>query len=395
MAGEGSEWRKRALRAFLLLSLVSLFGDVVYEGGRSVSGPFLRFLGTPAELVGLVGLGDFLGSVLRFLVGALASYLASSTALWLFTISGYAVTAAAIPLLALAPGWQQALALYVVERLGKGLRAPARDTIISEVSEPLGVGKGFGIHEVLDQVGAFAGPLLVALLLQAGGYRLAFASLALPGAVCVLLALLAYGAYPRLRAFRARGQSAALRGLGRAFWLYAASMGALALGFVHWAVASYWLRARGVLADAEVGLAYSAAMLVDALVAVPIGALYDRVGLRALFILPPLSAASAVLAWGSWGKWAALAAALSWGSVAAAQESVMSAAVVGLVDPSKRPMAYGTLSLVFGACSMAGALAYSWAFASLPAAVPALAAAFNGASLALLIYLARGEVEGG
>lgn len=96
---------RRTLLVFILLSLVSLMADVVYEGGRSVSGAFLESLKTPQVMVGLIGLGEFVGTLLRFLSGLLATYIGSSAALWALTVTGYAVTCLSIPLLAFTTSW--------------------------------------------------------------------------------------------------------------------------------------------------------------------------------------------------------------------------------------------------------------------------------------------------
>ena len=56
---------RRVVLVFLLLGLVSLFADVVYEGGRSISGAYLAEVGAPAVAAALIGVGEFLGLVLR------------------------------------------------------------------------------------------------------------------------------------------------------------------------------------------------------------------------------------------------------------------------------------------------------------------------------------------
>jgi len=190
---------RRALLVFLLLGLVSLFADMVYEGGRSIGGAYLAEVGAPAVAAALVGVGEFLGLVFRLLSGYVATVFQSSAALWSSTFLGYLLTSVSIPAIAIAPTWYGVVALYMVDRLGKGLRAPARDVILAEVSEGIGVGKGFGIHELLDQMGAFAGPVMVSVLLAPYGYRAAYLTLLVPGAVAVLLVAAAWQLHPNLR----------------------------------------------------------------------------------------------------------------------------------------------------------------------------------------------------
>ena len=112
----------------ILLGIVSLFGDVTYEGARSVAGPYLATLGASASVVGLVaGIGEFVGYALRLASG----YLVDRTkAYWSLTFIGYGLLLS-IPLLAFAGHWQLAAVLIVLERMGKAIRSPARDTMLS------------------------------------------------------------------------------------------------------------------------------------------------------------------------------------------------------------------------------------------------------------------------
>ncbi|MEM0031552.1 MAG: MFS transporter, partial [Desulfurococcaceae archaeon] len=284
---------KRVLIVFYLLGLVSLFADMVYEGGRSISGAYLENLAAPPVGPALIGLGDFAGYVLRFIAGYLATVYQSSKLLWGFVIAGYTVTAISIPLLAFTYSWSIAAVLYMAERLGKGLRAPSRDVIVAEVSEDFGLGKGFGIHELLDQFGAFIGPLVVSVSLIYWGYRTAFLLLLIPGAISIVLVISAFTLYPSLKSLksidRVKKPELGFKGLGEVFWLYVLASSALALGFMHWAISSYYLTSRGVMSDYEIGLAYTIAMLVDALVAIPLGHVFDKIKLKVLLIQPPLS----------------------------------------------------------------------------------------------------------
>ena len=107
-------------------------------------------------------------------------------------------------MIAYAPSWEVVVALYVADRVGKGLRAPARDVILAEVSESIGVGKGFGIHELLDQLGAFAGPLLVGFLLIMFNYKITYLALLAPGLVSIVLVATAWRLYPSLKSVSTR-----------------------------------------------------------------------------------------------------------------------------------------------------------------------------------------------
>ncbi len=99
----GSETRAKALQLILLFGLVSLFGDIIYEGARSVNGPYLKVLGANALAVGFIaGLGEFMGYGVRLLSG----YFSDKTkSYWFFTIAGYAMLIS-VPLLALTGFWK-------------------------------------------------------------------------------------------------------------------------------------------------------------------------------------------------------------------------------------------------------------------------------------------------
>ena len=167
---------RMAFKFVILLGLVSLFADITYEGARSITGPYLALLGASATTVGLVcGFGELLGYTLRFISG----YISDKTKrYWLITIIGYIVNLLAVPLLALAGRWEIAAVLMITERIGKAIRTPSRDAMLSYATKQIGRGRGFGLHEAMDQIGAMLGPLIVAaVLFIKGDYKISFAVL--------------------------------------------------------------------------------------------------------------------------------------------------------------------------------------------------------------------------
>ena len=158
---EMSDARKRAFNLIILFGLVSLFGDIAYEGARSVNGPYLKLFAVNAATLGLIaGVGEFLGYALRLVSG----YLSDKTkSYWFLTFLGYGLLVS-VPLLSLAGIWQIAALFIILERIGKAIRSPARDTILSQASSQIGTGFGFGLHEAMDQIGAVSGPLIFTVL---------------------------------------------------------------------------------------------------------------------------------------------------------------------------------------------------------------------------------------
>ena len=141
---------KSAYAGILLLGIVSLMGDVVYEGARGLVPDYLKFLGASAIIVGFIGgFGDFLGYALRMVSGFLTD---TTRAYWFFIFLGYGLIAS-IPLLGLVNAWEIAIILVLLERIGKAVRSPSRDTVLSVIGKDLGTGKAFGLHELFDQIG--------------------------------------------------------------------------------------------------------------------------------------------------------------------------------------------------------------------------------------------------
>ena len=211
---------RRTLIVFIILGLVSLTADMVYEGARSVGGSYIEELGGPPVASAITASGDLIGYGLRFVSAVIATYLASSSVFWSIIIFGYALQLFAMPILAFAYSWSVATALYLIERVGKGLRTPLRDVVLAEVTEDIGMGKGFGIHELMDQAGAVAGPLLVAFMISLYGYRSAFLALAIPGTISIALVVTAFSLYPKLKSLEASRPSISFRSLERKFYVY-------------------------------------------------------------------------------------------------------------------------------------------------------------------------------
>src|SRR5512135_3698399 len=185
-----------AWKFIILVGVVSLFSDMTYEGARSITGPFLGSLNASATVVGIVaGLGEFIGYALRLVSGYLTDRLGRY---WTITFVGYALNLFVVPLLALAGSWQAAALLILLERMGKAIRTPARDAMLSHATTEVGRGWGFGFHQAMDQTGAMLGPLIVAAVLFVnGGYRAGFAYLLIPAVLAVLVIALAARLYPQ------------------------------------------------------------------------------------------------------------------------------------------------------------------------------------------------------
>ena len=131
-----NSYHKVAMRFVLLLGVVSLFADMTYEAARSIAGPYLAILGASGAVVGFTaGAGELFGYGLRFFSGLLSD---KTQRYWTITITGYAVNLLAVPLLELANHWGLAVALIMAERVGKAIRTPARDGMVSHAAAVVG-----------------------------------------------------------------------------------------------------------------------------------------------------------------------------------------------------------------------------------------------------------------
>lgn len=354
------EQRRIALQLILLLGLVSALGDITYESARSVSGPYFLFLGASAGVIGFVsGLGEFLGYALRLVSGYLAD---RHRAYWPATFLGYGLLLC-VPLLAFAGDWRLAALLLLLERVGKAVRSPARDTILSYATGQTGRGWGFAVHEFLDQIGAVAGPLIfVAAFAPAKSYKSGFSILWFPAVLTLIALLIARLRVPDPVRLETRSKKPDGDGgrLPRVFRFYAAFTFLSVAGFASFQVISYHWTATSLVSPTEVPILYAVAMGVDAFAALAIGKAYDRIGLGALAVVPFLTLPIPFLAF-SQTHALVIASAVLWGVVMAAHETIMRAAIADMTTTDRRALAYGAFNTVYGAGWFVG----SWALGTL------------------------------
>lgn len=370
--------------------MISLLADVVYEGARSVSGPYLAALGAGAVAIGVItGAGEAFALAGRLATGPLTD---RTRAYWPLTIGGYVLTVVAVPLLGFANALWSATVLFIAERTGKAVRSPAKDVLVSHAAAAVGRGRGFAVHEALDQIGALIGPLAVAgiLVLSAGDFRPAFFALAVPGiAVLVLLARLCAQVPDPSRYERATAATGSEPGparLPREFWSYLAFAVITTLGFSGFGLLGFHLAAHEVVPVAAIPVVYAAAMVVDAAAALVTGYLYDRLGARVLLAVPILAALIPPLAFQNSAP-AAIIGALLWGAVLGVQESTLRATVADLVPVHRRGTAYGVFAAGSGAALFAGSALLALLYSRSLIAVVSITAAIQ--LVALLVFVTR------
>ena len=338
---------RTALRFVLLIGVLSFFADFTYEGSRSILGPYLALLQASGTVVGVVtGFGELLGYGLRLVSGRLAD---ATRQYWPITIFGYVVQMTSVPALALVDSWPAAAVLIVLERVGRAIRNPPRDVMLSHAGKQIGgYGWAFGLHEAMDQFGALFGPLAVAAILaRNANYHLAFAALLLPAAINLSLVALARLLYPRPQDLETEPRIIETTGLPQVFWIYLSGAALVAAGFADYPIIAYHLDLAGITSGEGIAIFYAVAMAVSGTGSLALGRLFDRFGFSVLVGLTLVSALFAPLVFFG-GFWAALVGAAIWGLGMGVHESIIPAAVAPMVPAERRASAFGLFTAGYG-----------------------------------------------
>ena len=395
-------------RVVVGFGVVSLAADMVYEGARSITGAYLASLGATALVVGLVtGAGEAAALVLRLASGPWAD---RSGRYWGLTIFGYAMTAVCVPLMAVAPfvggaGLALACTLVLLERTGKAVRSPSKSALLAYAARAVGRGRGFAVHKALDQVGAFAGPLLVAGTIAVTSAMWAgLAVLAVPGAVAMVLLLWLRARMPAPASYDVPAPEPAgpaeadgspvTAPLPRRFFLFATSSAASTLGLMTFGIISFHLVDAGLVRAAAVPVVYAAAMAAAALAALVTGFAYDRWDARVLLALPFLVATVPALALAGTLE-VAVVGVLVWGAAVGVQESTVKALVADLVPAARLATAYGVFAAFEGAAALAGGGLAGWLYGGGRLDLVLVVAVCQVLSLVLLVAVFRSRRSGG
>lgn len=400
----------QAMTFILFFGMVSLFSDMTHEGAASIRGAYVALLGASAATIGFVsGLGELIGYSMRYVFGKLTD---KTKKYWPMVILGYVLDIIAVPALALVGehGWVAACALLLIQRMGKAIKKPAKDTIMSFAASQEGVGKSFGIQEGLDQIGAFLGPVLLYLvmLFRTSGttfalYSFCFAVLAIPGAITLLLLLVTQRKFPNPEQFEPEPKAYIPFKMKKEFIFYIAGISLFAFGFIDYSIIimhvsrAYTTLAPGLsetsalVSTGTLPLLYAGAMLVDAVAALFFGILYDKHGTRVLVWSTLLSAPFAALIFLGHSVPTLLLGIALWGVGMGAQESILKAAVTSMVPKSSRATGYGIFECSFGVFWFFG----SWLMGALyDISLPAMVSVSVLAQLAAIpLYLASAHKQ--
>lgn len=345
----------------VLFSMVSLFSDMTHESANSIRGAFLSLAGASAAVIGFVsGLGELVGYGLRYVFGRLTD---RTRRYWPMVLFGYVLDVVAVPALALVGhnGWVLACALLIIQRLGKAIKKPAKDTVMSFAASQEGVGKSFAIQELLDQIGAVLGPLLLYLIMlfqhrddTFSDYRSCFAFLAILGAITLLLLWLTYKCFPHPEDFEPEPKEYVPFRVSKRFVVYILGISLFAFGFADYSLIVMHFSRQHLFTAAVLPLLYALAMLTDAASAFVFGWLFDRHARLSLVVSTLVAAPFAVFAFLGSDVASVVIGVVLWGIGMGAQESILKAAVATMVPKRSRATGYGIFECCFGAAWFLG-----------------------------------------
>ena len=173
-------------RNVYVFGLTSFLNDTASEMAYWVLPAFLASLGAgPAQLGIIEGSAESVASFAKLFSGYVTDRVPHRKPI---VVGGYFVANAVKPLLALVSSWWQILGIRFSDRFAKGIRGTARDVMVAESVDKSALGSAYGLIQAMDSAGAIAGPLLALAVIGRFGMRGVFASAAIPGALCVVVA---------------------------------------------------------------------------------------------------------------------------------------------------------------------------------------------------------------
>ncbi|MEM1988307.1 MAG: MFS transporter [Candidatus Woesearchaeota archaeon] len=389
--------KEEAIKIIIFLGIISLLGDLIYESSVSINGQYFKLLNANAIILGIVfGVASFLGYILRLLSGFLSD---KTKAYFLFAMFGYG-SMIFIPLLCLVIDWRLAAFFIVFERIGKAFRAPAKDTLLSFASKKIGTGLGFGISEVLDQIGALIGPLLMSVFFtffvtdfSIKSYQKAYSLLFIPYVFLMIVLLLVYFSL-NLKVEKKTIEKTKIEDHSskKLFLLYSFFMFFTTFGLISFSLVGYHLKKNAIFPDNTIPLLYAVAMIIDAVFAIILGKLYDKAmeksknrAFFSLFTLPFLTILLFLLLFSNnilfiWMGIFILGLILSY------HETISKAIISDITLESKRGFAFGFYNFLYGFALLLGSLLIGYIYESFYGFLILFVLITQIASLIILIF---------
>ncbi|VVC02109.1 Multidrug resistance protein MdtG [uncultured archaeon] len=380
----------------LVLGVVSFLTDISSEMIFPILPIFLTtFLGAGTAIVGLIeGIADSLASLLDIFIGYWSDLKGDRKT---FVTYGYGLSSISKIGFALASSWPVVLIFRGADRLGKSVRTSPRDAIIAASTDKSIRGKAFGLHRMMDTLGAIVGPLIVYFILTSMGstesaYRTVFWVAVIPAFLAVAVILL-FVREPKAAQVPQKKQKKhnfwqSLRILPANYkrYLYISCLFSLA----YFSFALLIVRANDLgISASDILLIYVLYNIVYALASVPMGMLSDKIGRKAVivgsFLLYALICVGFALATSLWQV--ALLFAV-YGLFVSTDESVNKAYISDITEEKGRGTALGAYNSAVGAVYLPASVLFGalWAAAGAAVAFGAAAAVAAVAGIALFFY---------
>ncbi len=334
----------RPKRNVFLLGIVSLFNDLSSQMIYPLVPEFLTSIGAGPAVIGIIeGIAESTAALFRTVFGRLSDRFGKRKP---FIFLGYGLSALSRPFLYLAQAWPAVLGVRFSDRVGKAIRTPARDALISTSVDPSRKGRAFGFHRAMDRVGALGGPLLAMLVLSLSNnnIRLVFLVSVIP----VVLSLF-FIKFVR-ETGRRQGVTAVEKRKLRspAFIAFLVSIVVFTLG--NSSNAFLILRARelglSIILLPAIWVAYNAVCTISSPV---FGSLSDKLGRKPIIVASFFYYAAVYFCFGLanslWAIWFLFAA---YGIYYGLSEGVFRAYIADLVTPENRATAYGLFNTGIG-----------------------------------------------
>jgi MFS family permease len=382
--------------------IASFFGDLGYESVTVLLPSFLIMLGAPVYALGVIeGLSDGASSLVKLFSGYFADKLGKRRE---FALGGSVATAVFPAVIAIATSWYGVLVGRLVGWIGKGIRSPSRDAILSKAVEKKDLGKAFGFHRAGDTLGAIAGPAMALILLSSMGVREILWLAVIPGLlalVAIWLFLHEQDASPHPRP---RPIVASLKGLPSQFKAFLSAVLVFGIAdFSHTLLIAFVI----VSLTPSLGFTMATAMgaglylirnIVYAGASYPFGLLGDRIGRRPMLILGYSIAVATFIGFvvapanvATYGVLFALC-----GLFIAAEDTLEGALAGEMVEEESRALGFGALATANGVGDLVSSvmIGFIWTFIGYSAGF-IVAAMIGATGTILLIWTTRGPHRSG
>ena len=385
-------------RNVLALGLVSLLTDLSAHMIYPLLPVFLTVtLGAGPAILGIIeGVAEATASLLKLFSGVWSDRLGRKKPL---VLAGYFLSSVARPLMGFASAWGHVLAVRFSDRIGKGIRASPRDSLLAASVAANDRGRAFGLRKAMDHLGAVFGPVVAFLLLAGAGlsYRSVFFLAAIPG-VASVAAILFLVRDTGIPAPRHTGESLHDVSFPSPFRRYLLIVSLFTLGNASDAFLILRAVDSGVPA-AWVPLLWGAFHLVKSSFSTHLGILSDRWGRKRLIVAGWILYAACYAAWGMVEGVAWMVGLfLVYGLYSAATEGAELALVADFVPPSLRGTAFGLFHLAVGISALPASILFGALWATFGAQVAfgvSAGLAIAASVLLLLLTLPSAPPESG